>query len=68
MRTSGCRTSPPDRLAVAGDDVEDARGEDVGGQLRKAQRRERRLLGRLQDQVLPAASAGANFQTAIISG
>ena len=38
-----------DRLAVARDDVEDARREDVGGELGQAQRRQRRLLGRLQD-------------------
>ena len=38
-----------DRFAVAGDDVEDAGGEDVGGELGEAQRGERRLLRRLED-------------------
>ena len=37
-----------DRLAVAGDDVEDAGREDLLRQLGEAERRERRLLGRLQ--------------------
>ena len=37
-----------DRLAVAGDHVQDARREDLRGELRQAQRRQRRLLGRLE--------------------
>src|SRR6184192_4466087 len=48
MSTPGWRTIPAPRLAVAGNDVEDARGEDVRGQLRQSQRGQRRPLGGLQ--------------------
>ena len=56
-------------LAEARDDVEDARRDArFGRQLGHAQRRQRRLLGRLQHHELPAARAGANFHAAISSG
>ena len=45
----------PNRLAVAGDHVEHARGKDVGCQLGHPERGEGRPLGGLQTTVLPAA-------------
>ena len=51
MATCGWRDQRrADRLAVAGDHVEDAGREDVGGELGEAERRQRRLLGRLEDR------------------
>ena len=46
------------RDAVAGDDVEDAGGEDLGGELDEAEDRERRLLGGLQHLDVPGRERG----------
>ncbi len=58
----------PAGVAVAGDDVEGARREELGGDLGQ-----RRVVSGvvslgLSTMVLPAARAGAIFHTAIISG
>ncbi len=58
----------PHALAPAADDVDDAAREELAGELRQAQGGERGLLGGLSTTVLPAASTGAIFQAAIISG
>ena len=54
--------------AVAGDDVEHARRQELRGDLGQQQRDERRRVRRLEHDVLPAAIAGATFQTAMLSG
>ena len=57
------------RGAVAGEHVERSLGEArLQRQLAQAKRRQRRLLGRLQHDPQPAASAGATFQIAISRG
>ena len=56
-------------VAVAADDVEDARGQELGRDLGRAAAVEAGVVSDgLSTMVLPAASAGAIFQTAIIIG
>ena len=57
-----------DRHAVSRDDVEHAGREDVRGELGQLDGGERGQLRRLEDDLLPVASAGPIFQIAIISG
>ena len=70
LSTSGCEaSSSPTDAPPPVIDVHHALGQ-VGlvEQLRQAQRGERRVRGRLEHTLLPIASAGASFHTAITSG
>jgi hypothetical protein len=57
------------RVAVAADHVEDARRQELRGDLGRASPVEMGVVSEgLSTMALPAAMAGANFQTAIIIG
>ena len=57
-----------DRDAVAGDHLEHARRQDLLRQLDEAERRQRRLLGRLQDLDVAGRERRPELPDAIISG
>ena len=68
LRTSGCVDSAwPHSLPPASTLTTPGR-EHAADQLRHLQRRQRRLLGRLDDDVLPAASGAPIFTAANMSG
>jgi hypothetical protein len=58
----------PDALTLAEDHVDHARGEDPGEVRRELERGERVCSEGFSTTALPAASAGASFHAAIISG
>ena len=57
-----------DHLTVAGDDIENPGGQQVGDEFGELQRGQRRLFGWLEHRTLPAARIGAIFQAAMSNG
>jgi len=57
-----------DRLSVARDHVENAAGEEVGGQLGHPQSRQGRLLGGFENNGVSRSQGGANLPDRIIRG
>ena len=62
------RDHRPAGVAITADHVEHAGREELGGDLGEQRGAGRRRVAGLQHDALPAASAGANFHTAIIIG